>query len=42
MHLTLPEAAARVGLLADEISRALASFVRSILSGDSSFEVHQG
>src|SRR5947209_2325261 len=34
MDLTLPEAAARVGLSADEISRALASFVRSILSGD--------
>jgi cytochrome c peroxidase len=38
MDLPLFEAAARVGLAADEISRALASFVRSILSGDSPFD----
>ena len=35
MDLSLPEAAARVSLAPEEISRALASFVRSILSGDS-------
>lgn len=35
MDMSLPEAAARVGFSADEISRALASYVRSILSGDS-------
>jgi len=35
MDLTLPEAASRTGLPAEEISRALASYVRSILSGDS-------
>jgi len=38
MDLALPEAAARVGLGQDEISRALASFVRSLLSGDSPFD----
>lgn len=38
MDMTLPEAAARVGLAVDEISRALASFVRSILSGDSPYD----
>ena len=38
MDLSLPEAAARVSLAPDEISRALASFVRSILSGDSPFD----
>lgn len=38
MDMTLPEAAARVGLAPEEISRALASFVRSILSGDSPFD----
>ena len=38
MDLTLPEAAARVSLTPDEISRALASYVRSILSGDSPFD----
>ncbi|MBI3693696.1 MAG: c-type cytochrome [Acidobacteria bacterium] len=38
MDLTLAEAAARVGLAPDEISRALASFVRSILSGDSPYD----
>jgi len=38
MDLTLPEAAARTGLPAEEISRALASYVRSILSGDSPFD----
>ena len=38
MDMTLSEAAARVALLAEEISRALASYVRSILSGDSPFD----
>ena len=38
MDMTLLEAAARVGLPAEEISRALASYVRSILSGDSPFD----
>src|SRR6266852_5235070 len=38
MDLTLPEAAFRTGLPAEEISRALASYVRSILSGDSPFD----
>jgi len=38
MDLSLAEASARVGLPAEEISRTLASFVRSILSGDSPFD----
>jgi cytochrome c peroxidase len=38
MDLPLSEAAARVTLPPQEISRALASFVRSILSGDSRFD----
>ena len=38
MDLPLGETAARVGLAAEEIPRALASFVRSILSGDSPFD----
>ncbi len=38
MDLTLAEATARVGLPPDEISRALASYVRSILSGDSPYD----
>ncbi|HUS07825.1 MAG TPA: cytochrome c peroxidase [Bryobacteraceae bacterium] len=38
MDLPLSEAAARVSLAPGEISRALASFVRSILSGDSPFD----
>ena len=38
MDLPLSEAAVRVGLAPEEISRALASFVRSILSGDSRFD----
>ncbi len=38
MDLSLAEATARVGLPPDEISRALASFVRSILSGDSPYD----
>ena len=38
MDLPLFEAAARVNLAPEEISRALASFVRSILSGDSPFD----
>jgi cytochrome c peroxidase len=38
MDLPVADAAARVGLSPDEISRALASYVRSILSGDSAFD----
>jgi cytochrome c peroxidase len=38
MGLPLSEAAARVNLAPGEISRALASYVRSILSGDSPFD----
>ena len=38
MDLTLPEVSARVGMPIDEVSRALASFVRSLLSGDSPFD----
>jgi cytochrome c peroxidase len=38
MDLSIEEAAARVNLTRDQISRALASFVRSILSGDSRFD----
>ena len=38
MDLTLEEASTRIGLTSDEISRALASFVRSILSGNSRFD----
>jgi len=38
MDLSLVEASARVGLAKDEIARSLASFVRSILSGDSPFD----
>ena len=38
MDMTLSEAAARVALPAEEISRALAGYVRSILSGDSPFD----
>jgi cytochrome c peroxidase len=38
MDLPVAEAAARVGLSPDEMSRALASYVRSILSGDSAFD----
>lgn len=38
MDLTLHEAAARVNLPPEEISRILASFVRSILSGNSPFD----
>ncbi len=38
MDLPLSEAAARVSLAPEEISRALTSFVRSILSGDSPFD----
>jgi cytochrome c peroxidase len=38
MDLPLGEASARVGLQPEEISRALASFLRSILSGDSRFD----
>jgi cytochrome c peroxidase len=38
MDLPLVEAAARAGLASEEISRALASFVRSILSGNSRYD----
>jgi cytochrome c peroxidase len=38
MDLLLSDAAARVNLSPQEISRALSSFVRSILSGDSRFD----
>jgi len=38
MDLPLTEASARLNLAPEEISRALASFVRSILSGDSQFD----
>ena len=38
MDLTLPEAAARVDLRPREISHALASYIRSILSGDAPFD----
>ena len=38
MDLSLPEAATRLGLTVNEISRALASFVRSTLSGDSPYD----
>ena len=38
MDMTLPEAAARVGLQSEEIARALASYVRSLLSGNSAFD----
>jgi cytochrome c peroxidase len=38
MDMTLPEASARVGMPIDEVSRSLASFVRSLLSGDSPFD----
>ena len=38
MDMTLPEVSARVGLPIDEVSRSLASFVRSLLSGGSSFD----
>jgi cytochrome c peroxidase len=38
MDMTLPEVSARVGLPIDEVSRSLASFVRSLLSGDSPFD----
>ena len=38
MDLPLVQAAARVSLAPDEIARALASYVRSILSGDSPFD----
>ena len=38
MDMPLSDAADRVGLAPEEISRALASYVRSILSGDSPFD----
>jgi cytochrome c peroxidase len=38
MDMTLPEVSARVGLPIEEVSRSLASFVRSLLSGDSPFD----
>ena len=38
MDMTLDEAGARVGVSAADLSRALASYVRSILSGDTPFD----
>jgi cytochrome c peroxidase len=38
MDMTLTDVSARVGLSPEEISRALASYVRSILSGNSRFD----
>ena len=38
MDMTLPEVSARVGLPIEEVSRSLASFVRSLLSGGSPFD----
>jgi cytochrome c peroxidase len=38
MDMTLGEASARVGLTVEDISRSLASFVRSLLSGNSAFD----
>src|SRR5687768_250953 len=38
MDMTLAEASARVGLPVEDISRSLASFVRSLLSGNSPFD----
>jgi cytochrome c peroxidase len=38
MDLPIADAAGRVGLPADDLSRALASYVRSILSGDSPYD----
>ena len=38
MDMTLPEVSARVGMPIDEVSRSLATFVRSLLSGDSRFD----
>jgi len=38
MDMTLPEVSARVGLPPDEMAKALASYVRSILSGNSRFD----
>jgi cytochrome c peroxidase len=38
MGLPVADAASRVGLTAEDVSRALASYVRSILSGDSRYD----
>jgi cytochrome c peroxidase len=38
MNMTLADVSARVGLTSDGIARALASYVRSILSGNSRFD----
>lgn len=38
MDMTLPEVSARVSMPIDEVARSLASFVRSLLSGDSAFD----
>ena len=38
MDMTLPEVSARVGMPTTDVSRALASYVRSILSGDSAYD----
>jgi cytochrome c peroxidase len=38
MDMTLPEVSARLGMSIDEVSRSLATFVRSLLSGNSPFD----
>jgi cytochrome c peroxidase len=38
MDMSLPEVSARVGMPIDEVSRSLASFVRSLMSGNSAFD----
>jgi cytochrome c peroxidase len=38
MDMTLPDVSARIGLTTEEISHALASYVRSILSGDAPYD----
>lgn len=38
MDMTLPEVSARAGLPIDEVARSLATFVRSLLSGDAPFD----
>ena len=38
MDMTLPDVSARIGLTTEQISQALASYVRSILSGDAPYD----
>jgi cytochrome c peroxidase len=38
MDMTLPEVSARVGMSIEDVSRSLATFVRSLLSGNSPFD----